>query len=65
MKEAGECWQFETGGRQYPEKAVLVKLDYVPNRNGTDITVWGGKGTVVASCLSFMWCPKDTTQHNS
>jgi len=41
MKEVDECWHFQTGGRQYPEEAILVKLDYVPNRNGTDITVWG------------------------
>jgi hypothetical protein len=65
MKELDKCWEFKTGGLQYPEDGVLVKLTYVPNRNETDITFWGGKGTVVASCLSFMLSPKDTAQHNS
>ena len=62
MQEVDECWHFETGGRQYPEECVRVKLDYVPNRNGRDVTLWGGKRTVVASCLSFMWSPKDTAR---
>jgi hypothetical protein len=61
MKEGNECWQFETGGPQYPEKCVVVMLDYVPNHNGTDITVLGGKRTVVPPLL-FMWSPKDTAQ---
>jgi len=63
MKEADECWQFQAGGRRYPEECVLVKFFYVPDRNGTDMSVWGGKRTViVASSLSFMWSPKDTAQ---
>jgi hypothetical protein len=63
MKEVDECWQFQAGGLQYPEECVLVKLDYVPDRNGTDMTVWGGKRTViVASTLSFMWSPKYAAQ---
>ena len=62
IHEDDECWKFETGGRQYPEACVRVTLDYVPNLNGRDIAVWGGKCTVVASCLLFMWSPKDTAQ---
>jgi len=57
-----ECWQFETGGRQYPEDCVLVKLDYFPKRNGSEIDVLAGKCTFVASCLSFMWSPKNAAQ---
>jgi hypothetical protein len=65
MEEGNECWHFKTGGRQYPEDTLLVKLDYVPSRNGEDITVWAGKGTVVASSLSSMWSPKDTARHST
>ena len=62
MEEAEECWRFQTGGREYPKECALVKLDYVPNSNGRDFTVWGGKRTVVASSLSLMWSPKNTAQ---
>jgi hypothetical protein len=60
MEEAEDCWRFQKGGQHYPEEGALVKLDYVPNINGRDFTVWGGKRTVVASSLSLMWSPKDT-----
>ena len=65
IEEDDECWQFETGGQQYPEDRLVVKLNYVPYRNGTDITVWGGKVTVVASSLSSVWSRKDTAQHST
>jgi len=62
MNEVDECWQFETGGKQYPDECVLVKFVYLPKRNGSDNHVYRGKCTVVASCLSIMWSPKDTAQ---
>jgi len=65
MEEVDECWQFETGSQQYPKKCVSVQLDYVPDHNRTAITVWGGKRTVVASSLSFMWSSKYMAQHIS
>ena len=57
-----ECWQFETGGRQYPEHYVRVNVDYFRKRKGSEIDVLAGKCTFVASCLSFMWSPKNAAQ---
>ena len=62
MNGNNECWQYQTGGWQYPEKPVTVKLGYIPKRNSTDIDACSGKRTVIASSSSYTWYPKDTAQ---